>query len=86
MFIIELFLWIVKFVFVSVFQLISFPFLLFSSASAAEKTQAFKESLVSAGVLLGAYLVYSGSTGLGIGLIVGIMVFGALIVKDDGSF
>jgi hypothetical protein len=86
MFIIELLIWVVKFVFLSVFQLISFPFILFSAVSTEEKVQAFKESLMSAGILLGAYLIYVGSTWLGLGLIIGIMTFGALVIKDDGTF
>jgi hypothetical protein len=86
MFIIELFVWIVKFIFMSIAHIITFPFLLFSGASADAKMQGFKELLISAGILLGAYLVFTGSTWLGLGLIVGIMIFGALVIKDDGTF
>ncbi len=86
MIIIELLFWIIKFVFMSIFHAISFPFLLFSNASSEEKVQGFKELLLSFGILLGVYLIYIGNNWLGLGLIVGIMVFGASVIKDDGTF
>lgn len=70
----------------SIAHIITFPLLLFSAASSEAKLQGFKELLMSLGIIAGAYLVIIGKMWLGIALIVGIMIFGALVIKDDGTF
>jgi hypothetical protein len=85
MIVIELMVWILKFVFMSISHFITFPFLLFSAASFEQKLQGFKELLLSLGILLGVYLVLIGKIWLGIGLILGLMIFAALVIKDDGT-
>ncbi len=85
MFIIEMVGWIIKFVFVSVYHLVSLPFVLISGKSWDYKRQYLISSLLSAPILFGAYLMFDDHIVLGVLLILGAMILGAVLVKEDGT-
>jgi len=80
-----MFVWVIKFIFLSVYQLITLPFGLFTNKPWAHKRQDLLSALISVPIIIGTYLSFSGSIIFGVLLILGAMTLGAVLVKDDGT-
>jgi hypothetical protein len=85
MIILELIVWMVKFIWISIVEVLKTPFILLSGAPREEKVIAVKQALFSVPILGGAYLMAVGHLLGGACLTLGTMVLGTLLIKDDGT-
>lgn len=85
MVIIQLAFFMVRFACVSAIQPFQSLMILLTSNSTEEKAQAIKQGVFSILFLLGVYITFSGSAGLGIFLMLLCMILGALLIKENGT-
>lgn len=74
-----------KFIIASVIVLVQTPIILLSATPIESKLQSLKHALFSIPIIIGTYMSFTGDVVLGVVLILGSMVLGALIVRGNGE-
>lgn len=83
--VLNLIVWMAKFILMSIQQLLQLPLVFLKPTTIEEKRQAVKMSLLCATILTGAFLMFSEYPIVGVILILGPMLIGAFLIREDGS-